>query len=100
MNLAEHPLALDLMKRLNASEAEDKTLPVLIYMPVMGRLEGALRQGDVPGVFIVASQVEIKDGGRGESQRGVMDFTFTADKPIVIIHPNLTQAKPVSRIVQ
>jgi hypothetical protein len=93
MNLSEHPLALDLQKRISASD--ERAIPVLIFMPAMGRLEGLLRQSDTPGCFILASQVEIQ----GQGMQGVMDFAFTADKPIVIIHPNSTQAQPESRII-
>lgn len=98
MNLAEHPLAIDLEKRLGAiegSEADPPSIPVLIFMPAMGRLEGALRRGSTPGLFILASQVEIQ----GQGAQGMMDFAFTADKPIVIIHPNLTKDEK-SRIIQ
>jgi hypothetical protein len=96
MNLAEHPIALDLMKRLAASDAEDKTIPITAIMPGMGPVMGALRKGEVPGSFVLASNCTIQ----GTDMTGVMDFSFTADKPIVIIHPNLTRSEPVSRIVQ
>lgn len=96
MNLAEHPQAIDLMKRLNAVDGEEKVIPVIAFMPAMGRVEGALREGGIPGLFILTSKVEIK----GEKVQGMMDFAFTADKPIVIIHPNLTQEAGKSRIMQ
>jgi hypothetical protein len=100
MNLAEHPQALDLSKRIRLVESEDKntpkSIPVQIMMPGMGQLMGALREGGTPGLFILTSKVDIK----GTGQTGVMDFAFTADKPTAIIHPDLTAQEPKSRIIQ
>ena len=94
MHLADHPLALDIQKRIAAADGD--SIPVMIFMPALGRMEGALRQSDTPGCFILASQVEIQ----GVGAQGMMDFAFTADKPITIIHPNLTKEAGKSRIIQ
>jgi hypothetical protein len=95
-NLAEHPIALDLMKRISATEAEDKSIPVQVFFPGMGQMMGACRAGDTPGLFILASNVNIE----GSGQQGVMEFFFTADKPVTIIHPDLKQEPGGSRIIQ
>jgi hypothetical protein len=97
-NLAEHPIALDLMKRIAAAdEVEGKrSIPAQIFFPGMGQMMGLCRAGETPGIFILSSNVKIQGGG----QEGVMDFSFTADKPITIIHPDLTQEPGGSRIIQ
>jgi hypothetical protein len=86
MNLSEHPLAIDISKRIASSESEDKSIPVQLYMPVMGMMMGTVRAGDVPGLFVMRANVKVADTG----QQGLMDFSFTADKPIAAIFPNLT----------
>jgi len=65
-------------------------------MPIFGQMVGAIRAGDTPGLFILTSNVKIEGAG----QEGVMDFVFTADKPIMIIHPDLTEPPGTSRIIQ
>lgn len=94
MNLAEHPQAIDLSKRISASE--EKCIPVMIIMPVQGGITGSVRQGDTPGLFILTANVDIGGTGTG----ALMDFSFTADKPISIGYPDLTGQEPKSRIIQ
>lgn len=97
MNLAEHPLALDLTKRIAAVQGqEEKTIPVQIYFPGMGQMMGACRKTSTPGLFVLASNVNVE----GTGQTGVMDFHFTCDKVTTIIHPDLNQAPGGSNIVQ
>lgn len=100
MNLAEHPLALDLAKRISSVDAPagapDKTIPVQIFFPDMGQLMGACRMTDTPGLFAVTTKVQIE----GTGQSGVMEFFFTCDKVTAIIHPNLKQAPGSSSIIQ
>jgi hypothetical protein len=97
MNLAEHPVALDLMKRISACAADDKSIPVQIFFPGMGQMMGACRSADTPGLFILASKVKIEGSSQ---QEGIMEFYFTADKPMTIIHPDLTETPANSRIIQ
>ena len=97
MNLAEHPQALGLMKRINASEADPKFTPAQIFMPFLGPLMGTVRLGSVPGLFTLTSNVEIK--GIDIGNKGIMDFDFTADQPIMITYPDLTQGNEKSKIV-
>lgn len=92
MNLLDHPQTIDLQKRLSASD--EGCLPVQIFMPAQGSMQGALRQSEVPGLFILTSNVD------AAGQKGMMNFYFTADKPIWIIHPDLTKEPGVSRIIQ
>jgi len=99
MNLAEHPQALDLQKRLSTAEVHEgqpPCIPVVMFMPGVGKIQGALRAGNTPGIFILSSNVQIE----GTSQAGVMEFSFTADQPFMIIHPDLTQEEGKSRIIQ
>lgn len=98
-NIAEHPQAIDLAKRISASELDEKSVPVQLLMPGMGQLMGVVRMGSTPGLFILTSNVEIKGKPGTPSQQGVMDISFTADKPTAIIHPDLTQEKPEGRII-
>lgn len=89
MNLAEHPLAIDLSKRLaTAKEKEGESIPVQAIFPVIGQMLGALRASEIPGLFILASNMKI-ESNRGPAKEGVMDFSFTADQVIGIIHPNI-----------
>lgn len=99
MNLSEHPQALDLQKRLAAVETPEgipPCIPVVMFMPGIGKMQGALRAADTPGLFVLASNVQIE----GTSQAGVMEFSFTADVPFTIIHPDLTQEEGKRRIIQ
>ena len=97
MNLAEHPQALGLMKRINASEADPKFTPAQIFMPYLGAMMGTVRLGSVPGLFTMTSNVEITGADIGN--KGIMDFDFTADQPIMITYPDLTQDNEKSKII-
>jgi len=97
MNFAEHPIAIDLNRRIAASEAEDKSIPVQIFFPGMGQMMGAVTSDpSIPGLFTMMGKVQIQ----GTGQEGIMKFTFTADKPITVIHPDSTPDKGKSRIIQ
>lgn len=58
---------------------------------------GTVRQSDIPGLFILTSNVEIQ--GTDIGNKGIMDFDFTADQPIMITYPDLTQEAGKSRII-
>ena len=94
MNLAEHPQAIDLLKRIAASD--EKCIPVMAILPVQGPITGSLREAGTPGLFILTAKVAIE----GTGKEGMMDFALTADKPITIGHPDLTQDAGKSRIIQ
>lgn len=85
------------MKRIAASEANPKFTPAQIFMPFLGPLMGTVRQSDIPGLFILTSNVEIQ--GTDIGNKGIMDFDFTADQPIMITYPDLTQEAGKSRII-
>lgn len=98
-SVLEHPQTLDLKRRLEAvseSESKDKCIPVQLFMPVQGMMMGTVELGEVPGLFVMTARVRIE----GSNQEGMMKFSFTADKPISIIHPDLTEAPEKSRIIQ
>jgi len=94
MNVAEHPQAIDLSKRIAASKQD--CIPVMIILPVQGPMTGSVRASDTPGLFILTANVDV--AGTGQAQP--MDFSFTADKPITIGHPDLTDMQPKSKIIQ
>lgn len=96
MNLLDHPQTIDLQKRIAASKSEDKCIPVQAFFPVQGMMMGTVEQSETPGLFVMTARVRIE----GSNQEGVMKFSFTADKPISIIHPDLTQEEGRSRIIQ
>jgi hypothetical protein len=88
MNLAEHPIALDIRRRLLDSKDENGNqidyVPATVVFPGMPNLMGELRPSDkTPGLFSLTSIVELGQGGK----KGLMDFCFTADRPITIIYP-------------
>jgi hypothetical protein len=95
-NIPEHPLTIDLQKRIAASKSADGTIPILAFVPGAGKLQGALRLGDTPGVFVLACNTQIE----GTNQQGIMDYSLTVDKVAFFIHPNLEAKKEESRIVQ
>ncbi len=96
MNLSEHPQTLDLNKRIALSVEVDDEVPfvtALVIFPVQGPVMGSIRKGDTPGLFVMTANTDI--GGTGKPV--LMDFNFTADKPISIAYPELEE--PKSRII-
>jgi hypothetical protein len=94
MNIAEHPQALELSKRIASSD--EKCIPVMMILPVQGSITGSLRESGTPGLFILTANVQIQ----GTNETGLMDFTLTADKPISVGFPSLTEKESKNRIIQ
>jgi hypothetical protein len=91
MNLAEHPLALDLQKRIAA--ADEDHIAAAVLLPGLPQLMGELRMR-APGLFTITSHVNLGNTG----QTGLMDFVFCADKAVSVLFPS-THKPEESRIV-
>jgi hypothetical protein len=93
MNLAEHPQALQLSKLI--AQSDEGCVAAMMVLPVQGPVAGAIRESGVPGLFIISYKAQMGQGGPEK----VMNAHFTADKPITIDYPSLTEVEPESRII-
>jgi hypothetical protein len=57
-------------------------------------MTGSVRAAETPGLFILTANVDVS----GNTQP--MDFAFTADKPVTVGFPDLTDMAPRSKIIQ
>ena len=85
--LSEHPHALDLNRRIEASP--EKAIPAMLLLTGMPQLMGSIRKAENtnPGLFIIKANVKI--GDRGED--GLQDFTFCADRVVAICYPEIRE---------
>lgn len=94
MNLIDHPLALDMSKRI--SDSDEGCIPAQVFFPGMSPMAGSLTLADhrTPGVFCLTAMVTVNEK-KGEAQ--AMRFLFTADKPTCVHFPELPPEE--SRII-
>jgi hypothetical protein len=95
IDLSEHPMVLEVARRLREAEPKENFIAVTVLLPGMPNLMGELRLGKTPGLMLLTSNVKMGEGG----EQGRVDFAFTAGNRPVILYPPAHEAPFQSGIV-
>ena len=97
-NLPDHPHSVYLLKEI--SRAEDKAVPVQLFLLGAPPLSGVVCKTDVPGVFkMIAMGVSIGQAPPPGEVPPPITVTFTPDQIVAIMWPEEEVLREESRII-